>query len=121
MDWLEALLGDGRSYIVGDLLTEADIRLCTTLFRFQAYREVFGFEFVRQFVEGTDHQIVFETGKIFEGGRGLADQFFSTTRAIETVEGLVRVAERGVRLHSNQDHRVVGIVGNQDISVGRTG
>jgi putative glutathione S-transferase len=34
LDWLEARLSDGRSWLVGDQLTEADIRLFTTLIRF---------------------------------------------------------------------------------------
>lgn len=35
LDWLEGLLGEGR-YLTGDRLTEADIRLFTTLIRFDA-------------------------------------------------------------------------------------
>ena len=35
LDWLEGLLGESR-YLVGDQLTEADIRLFTTLIRFDA-------------------------------------------------------------------------------------
>ncbi|MCC5982425.1 MAG: glutathione S-transferase family protein [Oceanicaulis sp.] len=34
LDWLEGLLGDGRKYLTGDTLTEADWRLYTTLVRF---------------------------------------------------------------------------------------
>ncbi|MAQ71922.1 MAG: glutathione-dependent reductase [Alphaproteobacteria bacterium] len=36
LDWLEQLLGDGREYSLGEQLTEADIRLFTTLVRFDA-------------------------------------------------------------------------------------
>jgi putative glutathione S-transferase len=35
LDWLEALLGD-RRFVAGDVFTEADIRLFTTLIRFDA-------------------------------------------------------------------------------------
>lgn len=41
LDWLEGLLADGRPYLLGRELTGADVQLCTTLFRFEAYREVF--------------------------------------------------------------------------------
>ncbi len=41
LDWLEERLADGREYLCGDRVTEADVRLCTTLFRFAAYRAVF--------------------------------------------------------------------------------
>ena len=34
LDWLEARLSDGRDFLVGNQLTEADIRLFTTLIRF---------------------------------------------------------------------------------------
>jgi putative glutathione S-transferase len=34
LDWLEARLGDGRRFLMGDALTLADIRLFTTLVRF---------------------------------------------------------------------------------------
>lgn len=34
LDWLEGILGDGRKYLAGDTLTEADWRLYTTLVRF---------------------------------------------------------------------------------------
>ena len=34
LDWLEQRLSDGREWLVGDQLTEADIRLFTTLVRF---------------------------------------------------------------------------------------
>jgi len=34
LDWLETRLSDGRDFLVGNLLTEADIRLFTTLIRF---------------------------------------------------------------------------------------
>jgi putative glutathione S-transferase len=34
LDWLEGMLSDGRNYLLGDRLTEADIRLFTTLVRF---------------------------------------------------------------------------------------
>ncbi|MEQ3649900.1 glutathione S-transferase family protein [Hyphomonas sp.] len=34
LDWLEARLSDGRDFLVGNQLTEADIRLFTTLVRF---------------------------------------------------------------------------------------
>ena len=34
LDWLDARLSDGRPYLTGDDLTEADIRLFTTLVRF---------------------------------------------------------------------------------------
>jgi glutathionyl-hydroquinone reductase len=36
LDWLERRLGDGRQYLVANRLTEADIRLFTTLIRFDA-------------------------------------------------------------------------------------
>ncbi|WP_445681718.1 glutathione S-transferase family protein [Radicibacter daui] len=36
LDWLEARLAEGRQTLVGDRLTEADIRLFTTLVRFDA-------------------------------------------------------------------------------------
>lgn len=36
LEWLERELSDGRSYLIGDTLTEADIRLLTTLLRFDA-------------------------------------------------------------------------------------
>ena len=36
LEWLERLLSDGREYLCGDDLTEADIRLLTTLLRFDA-------------------------------------------------------------------------------------
>lgn len=36
IEWLERLLADGRAYLCGDDLTEADIRLLTTLLRFDA-------------------------------------------------------------------------------------
>jgi putative glutathione S-transferase len=36
LDALEALLSDGRRYLMGDRLTEADVRLFTTLVRFDA-------------------------------------------------------------------------------------
>jgi putative glutathione S-transferase len=36
IEWLEGLLADGRAYLCGDDLTEADIRLLTTLLRFDA-------------------------------------------------------------------------------------
>ena len=36
LDWLEHILSDGREYLVGDQLTEADVRLFTTLLRFDA-------------------------------------------------------------------------------------
>ena len=36
LDWLEARLSDGRPFLVGDQLTLADIRLFTTLVRFDA-------------------------------------------------------------------------------------
>ncbi len=36
LDWLEHRLSDGRQYLVGDRLTEADIRLFTTIVRFDA-------------------------------------------------------------------------------------
>ena len=36
LDWLEARLGDGRRFLVGDRLTLADVRLFTTLVRFDA-------------------------------------------------------------------------------------
>src|SRR3546814_18518935 len=35
LDWLDALL-DGRQWLIGEDLTEADIRLFTTLIRFDA-------------------------------------------------------------------------------------
>lgn len=41
LDWLDALLSDGREFLLGDALTEADIRLLTTLLRFEAYRVAF--------------------------------------------------------------------------------
>lgn len=34
LDWLEGILGDGRQYLTGDTVTEADWRLYTTLVRF---------------------------------------------------------------------------------------
>ena len=34
MDWLEERLSDGRSFLMGESLTEADVRLFTTLVRF---------------------------------------------------------------------------------------
>ena len=34
LDWLEDMLSDGRDYLLGDTLTEADWRLFTTLIRF---------------------------------------------------------------------------------------
>ncbi|MFN3835340.1 MAG: glutathione S-transferase family protein [Glycocaulis sp.] len=34
LDWLEGMLSDGRKYLAGDTLTEADWRLYTTLVRF---------------------------------------------------------------------------------------
>jgi len=36
LDWIEDILSDGRQYLCGDVLTEADIRLLTTLLRFDA-------------------------------------------------------------------------------------
>lgn len=36
LDWLEGLLGDGRPYLTGESLTEADVRLWVTLVRFDA-------------------------------------------------------------------------------------
>jgi len=36
LQWLESILSDGREYICGDKLTEADIRLLPTLLRFDA-------------------------------------------------------------------------------------
>jgi putative glutathione S-transferase len=36
LDWLEREFSDGRQWLVGDRLTEADIRLFTTLIRFDA-------------------------------------------------------------------------------------
>ncbi len=36
LQWLEGILNDGRDYLCGDRLTEADIRLFTTLIRFDA-------------------------------------------------------------------------------------
>ncbi len=36
LDWLEERLGDGRRYLTGDTITEADWRLFTTLVRFDA-------------------------------------------------------------------------------------
>lgn len=36
IEWLEGILADGRAYLCGDDLTEADIRLLTTLLRFDA-------------------------------------------------------------------------------------
>ena len=41
LDWLEEVLSDGRAFLCGAQITEADVRLCTTLFRFEAYREAF--------------------------------------------------------------------------------
>ena len=41
LDWLEERLSDGREYLCGARITEADVRLCPTLFRFPAYREAF--------------------------------------------------------------------------------
>lgn len=34
LDWLDGILGDGRQYLTGDTVTEADWRLYTTLVRF---------------------------------------------------------------------------------------
>ena len=34
LEWIEGILNDGREYLCGDQLTEADIRLLTTLLRF---------------------------------------------------------------------------------------
>jgi glutathionyl-hydroquinone reductase len=36
LEWLEGILADGREYLCGESLTEADIRLFTTLLRFDA-------------------------------------------------------------------------------------
>ena len=36
LKWLDDMLSDNRNYLVGDTLTEADIRLLTTLLRFDA-------------------------------------------------------------------------------------
>ena len=36
IDWLESRLSDGRSFLMGESLTEADVRLFTTLARFDA-------------------------------------------------------------------------------------
>lgn len=36
IEWLEGILADGRAFLTGDDLTEADIRLLTTLLRFDA-------------------------------------------------------------------------------------
>jgi len=36
LDWLEQILSDGREFLVGEQLTEADVRLFTTLVRFDA-------------------------------------------------------------------------------------
>ena len=36
LEWLEGMLADGRQYLLGENLTEADIRLLTTLLRFDA-------------------------------------------------------------------------------------
>lgn len=36
LEWLEGILADGRPYLTGEDLTEADIRLLTTLLRFDA-------------------------------------------------------------------------------------
>ena len=37
LDWLEGRLGDGRRFLMGDAITEADVRLFTTLARFDAF------------------------------------------------------------------------------------
>lgn len=36
IEWLEGILADGRAYLTGEDITEADIRLLTTLLRFDA-------------------------------------------------------------------------------------
>ncbi len=36
LQWIEGILSDGREFLCGDLMTEADIRLFTTLIRFDA-------------------------------------------------------------------------------------
>ena len=36
LDWIEDMLSDGREYLIGNTQTEADIRLLTTLLRFDA-------------------------------------------------------------------------------------
>lgn len=60
LEWLESILADGRSYLCGEQLTEADIRLFTTLVRFDAVyhthfkcnvMQIMDFKFLQDYLE----------------------------------------------------------------------